>query len=45
MTFDKTRRHRISGDTVIDYIDPTGEVIPNIDSGPFKGVRQKLLTP
>ncbi len=31
-----------SGKYIVDFIDPNGQVTPNVDSGPFTGTRLKL---
>jgi hypothetical protein len=43
--FHKTSRHSIEGWTVIDFIEPDGTVIPDIDRGPLSATQMKLQAP
>ena len=33
---------RLSGDTAVDFIEPDGTIIPDIDGGPFMGTRLRV---
>jgi hypothetical protein len=39
-----TGKNNLSADTVVDFIEPDGTVIPNIGSSPFTGIRVRALS-